>query len=316
MTNFLMKTTQKYPKPFVKWVGGKRNLLRILMKYVPQSFLNMIVYEKEFPVSDGTTYFEPFVGGGAVFFELHKRQWLPDKICLSDKNVQLVEAYEVIKSQPQKLIDQLRVHASNHSFDYYYQIREDNNPTKNPIESTARFLYLNKTCFNGLYRENKQGEFNVPMGKYKDPNIVNEENIWAANKALQSVDVRFQDFELIAPSPDDFVYLDPPYYPIRESSFTKYSRFDFMDDEHIRLRDFLVSLPCKWMLTNSDTPFVRRLYGFDYGSKKEEKEMKGVSKINSKWFCVPVTAPRAVAAKTAARKRANELIIINYKEEK
>lgn len=269
---------KKCPRPFVKWVGGKSGILKHILKHLPARGIEGV-------------YYEPFVGGGAVFFELHK-QGLLTAACLSEKNEALVDAYNVIKNQPQELIAALQKHATKHDHDYYYEIREDNKPNKSPLQSAARFIYLNKTCFNGLHRENKRGEFNVPIGSYKNPKIVDEENIMAVHKALKDVDIRFQDFESFYPCRDDFIYLDPPYYPVKDNSFTKYSRSDFQEEEHIRLRDFLSGLKCKWMLTNSDTPEVRKLY--------QEFEI------------VSIKAPRAVAASGKSRKPAKELIIRNY----
>lgn len=273
--------TAQYPRPFVKWVGGKSGILKQIIKHLPTAI-------------DGA-YYEPFVGGGAVFFELYKRELLTTTH-LSEKNEALVDAYNVIKNQPRELIGVLYKHASRHGRDYYYEIREDNKPNKSPLQSAARFIYLNKTCFNGLHRENKKGEFNVPMGSYKNPKIVDEENIMAVSRALKNVDIRFHDFESIFPWPHDFVYLDPPYYPVKGNSFTKYSRSDFQEGEHVRLRDFLSRLNCKWMLTNSDMPEVRELY----------REFNIIS----------IKAPRAVAARGNSRKPAKELIIRNYGKKK
>jgi DNA adenine methylase len=278
--------TAKCPRPFVKWVGGKSGILKQIIKHLPASGIER-------------TYYEPFAGGGAVFFELYKRKMLKEVYLhptayLFEKNEALVDAYNVIKDRPQELIGALQKHASKHDHDYYYEIREDNKPNKSPLYSAARFIYLNKTCFNGLHRENKRGEFNVPIGSYKNPKIVDEENIMAVHEALKDVDIRFQDFESFYPCREDFIYLDPPYYPVKDNSFTKYSRSDFQEEEHIRLRDFLFGLKCKWMLTNSDTPEVRKLYS--------EEDLTIIS----------IKAPRAVAASGKSRRPAKELIIRNY----
>lgn len=271
--------TRECPHPFVKWAGGKAGIMRHLLKHIPETI--------------NGTYHEPFVGGGALFFELQKQGILTGNASLSDKNEALVDAYNIIKSQPAKLIELLHNHSMKHSHDYYYEVRADNKPNKSPLESAARFIYLNKTCFNGLHRENSKGEFNVPMGNYKNPKIVDRENIMAAHQVLQNVDIRFQDFQsIVLASSDDFVYLDPPYYPIKEDSFTKYSRSDFQEGEHVRLREFLGNLDCMWLLTNSDTPKIRELY--------------------KKFSITAIKAPRAVAAKSSSRKPAQELIIRNY----
>lgn len=266
------------PKPFVKWVGGKRSLLDELHKHLPESF---------------NTYYEPFVGGGALFFSIYDKV---KKAVLSDTNFELIITYKVIQKEPQKLIEALRKHSEKHSKEYYYKIRSTN--PKTAINIASRFLYLNKTCFNGLYRVNKQGKFNSPIGDYKDPNIVQEENILACHEALQGVDIYNYTFEKIPlPSKGDFVYFDPPYHPTNEQSFTSYTENGFTEQDQIRLRDYLVTLHRKGvflMMSNSDTNFVREIY-------------------NKKYFNIhEVKAPRFVNCKSDGRDSVTELLITNY----
>ncbi|HKU32796.1 MAG TPA: DNA adenine methylase [Candidatus Nitrosotalea sp.] len=213
------------PKPFVKWAGGKRQLLPIITKYVPQKF---------------ERYFEPFLGGGAVFFNLaYKRRnakWL-----LSDLNSDLVLSYVTIRDRVKELISALESHSTSYfknQSSYYYKIRESE--PKGQIEKVSRLLFLNKTCFNGLYRVNSKGKFNVPLGKYVNPNIVSKENLIAVSEILQSRDIsiKCQDFEsaLKNATEGDFVYLDPPYHPVSETSnFTSYTNgsFDYGDQERL-----------------------------------------------------------------------------------
>lgn len=233
-------------KPFVKWAGGKRQIVNILLSNVPKSF---------------NRYFEPFVGGGALLFELK-----PKKAVISDINEELINAYRVIKGNVDELIESLKKHKN--SADYYYSIRAINPKTLNPVERASRFIYLNKTCFNGLYRENSKGEFNVPFGKYKNPKICDEENLRAVSQFLNSIDIEIfnSDYKETCEltQPGDFIYFDPPYYPVsKTSSFTKYNSKDFSEEDQIELSQIFKELDkkgCYVMLSNSDTEFIRKLY--------------------------------------------------------
>ena len=215
------------PKPFVKWAGGKRQLLPEL--------------EKNFPKQFGT-YFEPFLGGGAVLFDLLPKK--PNLKCnVSDLNSDLVLAYVTIRDKLGRLIESLETHSKNYhknSTGYYYEVRKQE--PKNQIEKVSRLLFLNKTCFNGLYRVNSKGKFNVPLGRYTNPNIVNKENLTTVSKFLQSEKIKIscRDFESVLKDAKkgDFVYFDPPYQPVSDTAnFTSYTHRDFTEDDLQRLAD-------------------------------------------------------------------------------
>jgi len=274
-----MEKLNTTPKPFVKWVGGKRSVLHELHEHLPDTW---------------NRYYEPFIGGGALFFDLTKGQKISEATLL-DNNLELVITYQVIKKEPHKLTELLRVHKDNHSEEYYYDIRAKEGQT--PLETAARFLYLNKTCFNGLYRVNKSGKFNSPIGNYKNPNIVQEENILAVHEALKDTDIEYGDFQDIDPQKGDFVYFDPPYHPVGEQSFTSYTKDDFNESDQIRLRDFVMSLHkkgVKCMISNSKTTFIDEIYK---------------SKIFNKHI---IQAPRYVNCKSDGRGGVEEFLITNY----
>ncbi len=276
--------------PFVKWVGGKRSIMDALKAHLPASFNH---------------YYEPFIGGGALFFELHRKLQYERsehsaptfrKAYLSDTNFDLVMAYRVVQRAPDELLELLREHARKHSEEYYYKVR-DKHHLQNPAEIAARLLYLNKTCYNGLWRVNSKGEFNVPIGRYKNPGIVQEENILACCQALRDVDIRLATFGEIKPIEGDFVYFDPPYHPMDDASFTRYAKLDFNEQDQVRLRDFALKLHKQGihvMLSNSDTPFIRNLYG---------------SKV---FQTATVQALRLVNCKANKRSAVNEVLITNY----
>lgn len=248
------------PKPFVKWAGGKRALLPELLRLMPNSFNN---------------YFEPFVGGGALFFELSKRGLLQGKkVYLFDANAELVNTYQTVKKHPKKLLKQLREFEAKHSEEFYYSVRSmDREPDFKSLPAevrAARFIYLNKTCFNGLWRVNSKGQHNVPMGRYKNPAIHDEETIMAASYALQNAEIQNADFAEVLKLADkgDFVYFDPPYYPLTPtSSFTAYHENVFLDEEQKRLYGVFKELADRGvsvMHSNSDTEFIKELYkGYD-----------------------------------------------------
>ena len=201
--------------PFVKWVGGKRGLLEQILPLFPREF---------------DSYYEPFIGGGAVFFELFSKGLLKNKkVILSDINKELVNSYNVVKNTPFELISKLEEYKNQHCKEFYYKIREldrDKNFDKlSDIEKVTRFIYLNKTCFNGLYRVNKKGYFNTPIGSYKSPNIANESAILNASEALQNAIIEHKSFDKVLDiaNKDDFIYFDPPYYPLTNTAnFTSY----------------------------------------------------------------------------------------------
>ena len=213
------------PKPFVKWAGGKRQLISTLNENLPETF---------------GIYYEPFLGGGALLFHMlteHNKQ----KCSISDLNSDLILAYTTIRNRIDDLISSLKSHEKNYHKDskaYYYSIRESN--PRNEIEKTSRLLFLNRTCFNGLYRVNSKGKFNVPLGKYSNPNIVNEDNLRSVSNILQSskVSMKCRDFEAVLrdTKKGDFVYFDPPYQPVSDTAnFTSYTNKDFTNDDLSRL---------------------------------------------------------------------------------
>ncbi|MDR2790430.1 MAG: DNA adenine methylase [Campylobacteraceae bacterium] len=255
MTHAPRKNTFQ-PKPFVKWAGGKRGLLNELLKRIPKDF---------------SSYFEPFVGGGALFFEMKKQGLLNGKqIYLSDKNKELINAYNVIKKCPQKLLNELLIFSKEHSKEFYYYVRGlDKNTDFERFSDeyrAARFIYLNKTCFNGLYRVNQKGFFNVPAGSYKNPQICSEELIFNAHEALQNANILCGCYTKISKlaQKGDFVYFDPPYYPINKtSSFTSYDKDGFLENEQKELAGVFKAMAqkgCFALESNSDTEFIKELY--------------------------------------------------------
>ena len=232
------------PRPFLKWAGGKSRLISQYHRYFPKDF---------------NTYYEPFLGGGAVFFHLQHHPAV-----LSDINPELINVYRCVRDQVKNLIALLAEHQRKHNKDYYYWMRSDVGRTK--IEKAARLIYLNKTCFNGLYRENSKGEFNVPIGKYNNPKICDPDLLYSASAALKSAEIKVRSFDKVLKyaKKDDFVYFDPPYYPLSSTSnFTAYNRDFFSKEDQIKLRDVfaeLASRGVKVMLSNSDCELIRELY--------------------------------------------------------
>lgn len=237
-------------KPFLKWAGGKTQLLPELRKHVPESF---------------NYYIEPMVGAGAMFFDLN-----PKKAILCDSNEELINAYVVVRDQVDDLIKKLQGYVNEEKF--YLKIREQNPEKLSQVQRGARLIYLNKTCFNGLYRVNKQGKFNVPFGHRKNPTICDELNLRSASRALAGVKIVHGDYlRTLAKyaKAGDFIFLDPPYHPVGVySDFKRYTKEYFEEEDHISLRDEvdrLVQNECYILLTNSNTDFVRKLYdGYNY----------------------------------------------------
>ncbi len=285
-TKEIQKLIAQKPKPFVKWVGGKRQLLK--------QFRDLELYPPEFFDPIENTYYEPFVGGGAVFFDL-----LPEHAELSDLNRELVIAYNVIKNNIDELIELLRQHRYNK--EYYLDIRAKNIDELQDIEIASRFIFLNKTGFNGLYRVNRKGQFNVPFGRYNNPVICDEENLRRVSKALQNVTIKHQDYSSVLKSAKkgDFIYFDPPYYPLSQtSSFTAYTSEKFLEREQIELRNAFIALHkrgCYVMLSNSDTPFINDLYA----------NIDGVT-IHK------IIAGRAINSKGSRRGKITEVLVTNY----
>ncbi len=274
------------PKPFVKWVGGKRQLLA--------QFRSMNLYPPEkFDPKTGR-YFEPFVGGGAVFFDL-----LPEKAFLSDLNNDLVITYNVIKNDVEKLISSLKKHKTDK--EYFLTIRAQNSNEISNLEVASRFIFLNRTCFNGMYRVNSKGGFNVPFGKYTNPLICDEQNLRKVSGALKEVEIKKQDYKEVLKKvkKGDFVYFDPPYYPVsKTASFTSYTSESFLDKEQTELRDTFAELSkrgCFVMLSNSDTPFINKIYS----------EIKGAR-------ITKVRAGRAINSDASKRGKITEVLVTNY----
>ena len=275
------------PKPFVKWAGGKRQLIPILNENLPKSF---------------GTYFEPFLGGGALLFHMLTER-NGQKCSISDLNSDLVLAYTTIRDRVDDLITSLKNHEKNYQKDsqsYYYSVRE-NNP-RSQIEKTSRLLFLNRTCFNGLYRVNRKGKFNVPLGKYTNPNIVNEENLRSVSDVLQAsrVSIECRDFEAVlrTAKKGDLVYFDPPYQPVSETAnFTSYTNKNFSYDDLNRLVDLCINLDekgCNVLLSNSDSKEVSDLF-----SKKP-------------WHVDRIHANRSINSNSKKRTGHFELLIKNY----
>jgi len=275
------------PKPFVKWAGGKRQLIPILSENLPQTM---------------GTYFEPFLGGGALLFYILSER-TGQKCGISDLNSDLVLTYITIRDKPDELINSLKNHAKNYQKDsksYFYSIRESN--PRSAVEKTSRLLFLNRTCFNGLYRVNSKGKFNVPLGRYTNPNIVNEENIHSVSQVLHSgkVSIKCRDFESILDEAkkDDLVYFDPPYQPVSSTAnFTSYTHKSFTYNDLKRLAKLCLKLDskgCKVMLSNSNSQEVADMFA--------EKQ----------WQLKKIKANRSINSNSKKRTGHFELLIKNY----
>ncbi|MDD5474430.1 MAG: DNA adenine methylase [Candidatus Methanoperedens sp.] len=254
---------------FVKWAGGKTQLLSQFEKFFPTQF---------------NRYYEPFLGSGAVFFYI-KNLYPEKEFFLSDNNPELINCYEFVKNDLESLLNLLREHRSKHSKEYYYTQRNMDTNNLSKIESAARFIYLNKTCFNGLFRVNSKGKFNVPIGSYKNPSIFKEKDLIEAHKLLQDVTLKTMLFEDIINIvlPDDFVYFDPPYHPLSPtSSFTSYTSASFSEKDQKRLAEVYRQLDkkgCLLMLSNSYSEFILELYG---GYRIEQVSAKRMINCNGK----------------------------------
>lgn len=243
-------------KPIVKWAGGKRQLLGVLEEHFPKQF---------------GSYYEPFLGGAAVFFRLVSTR-PPFRAVLSDINQELIVTYNVIKDRIDELISLLKDHKKNYNAspkDYFYKIRASEPFSE--LDQTARLIFLNKTCFNGLYRVNSKNKFNVPFGRYRNPAICDEENLRLVHKALNvsKANIICTDFRKIAEQvqPGDFVYFDPPYQPVNSTSnFTSYTKDGFTFEDQKDLAELALSLHerrCHVLISNSDVPEIRSLYKND-----------------------------------------------------
>ncbi len=274
----------KLVAPFLKWVGGKRQIIPEILTHLPKNISSL-------------NYCEPFIGGGALFFHLE-----PKKAIINDYNDELINVYKVIKNNLEELLLDLKKHQN--TSEYFYQIRGvDRQPLFDDltnVQHASRIIYLNKTCFNGLYRVNSLGEFNSPFGRYTNPNIVNEPVLRAVSKYLNSSDITILsgDYEKVlnAVTADTFVYLDPPYHPISESSnFTGYVQGGWSEKHQIRLKkacDDLDKKGVKFLLSNSAAPFIKELY--------------------SEYEIHSINANRSINSVGEKRGQIEELLIKNY----
>lgn len=239
------------PRPFLKWAGGKTRLLPELLARAPEHF---------------GRYYEPFLGGGALFFALCRAGRVQSAL-LSDANRELIDTYIAIRDDLRAVIEYLEAYKQQHSADFYYALRARDPSELSPSERAARMIYLNKTGYNGLYRVNRQGKFNVPFGRYKSPSIYDEANLQAISAALQGVELRCRPFEeaVATAQAGDWVYCDPPYAPSsKTANFTAYQAGGFSSDDQRRLRDLCAELAGRdvyVMVSNSATPLIRDLYG-------------------------------------------------------
>jgi DNA adenine methylase len=287
----------KKAKPFVKWAGGKSQLLSEIDKLIPNDLENY-------------TYIEPFVGGGAVFFWLVQKYPNIKKAVINDINKDLIDTYVTIKNNVDELIEILKIFEKEYhelsnkiemKKEYYYSKRIlFNERTSDSITQSALFIFLNKTCFNGLYRVNRKNEFNVPMGSYKTLLICDEDNLRAVSDILKNTVILNVDFEktLEYAGKDTFFYLDPPYKPLsKTSSFNSYTSSEFNDKEQIRLAKFCKKIDVlghKWILSNSDVKngFFDELY--------------------SEFNIQRVYAKRSINSNPKKRGELTELLVTNY----
>ena len=266
-------------KPFLRWAGGKFRLVNTLVKYAPKEVI---------------TYYEPFLGGGSLFFKIHHQQ----KSILSDLNPSLIQCYKGIQESPQKVYESLKKILRYHSESNYYKYRDYfNNHKASNSEKSAMFIYLNKTCFNGIYRVNKQNHFNVPYGKIIIPAIPTINELLKISDKLKGVELHCQNYdEILNDVKDgDFVYLDPPYPPLNDTAkFVEYTKekFTFNDQERVAIfANKLDGIGCKVMISNANTPFIQELF--------------------NNWNIHVTSVKRTISCKKE-RYSVEELIITNY----
>ncbi|MDS2867702.1 DNA adenine methylase [Streptococcus pneumoniae] len=273
-------------QPFTKWTGGKRQLLPVIRELMPKTY---------------NRYFEPFVGGGALFFDL-----APKDAVINDFNAELINCYQQIKDNPQELIEILKVHQEYNSKEYYLDLRSADRDERidmmSEVQRAARILYMLRVNFNGLYRVNSKNQFNVPYGRYKNPKIVDEELISAISVYINNnqLEIKVGDFEkaIVDVRTGDFVYFDPPYIPLSETSaFTSYTHERFSFADQVRLRDAFKRLSdtgAYVMLSNSSSALVEELY----------------KDFNIHY----VEATRTNGAKSSSRGKISEIIVTNYEK--
>lgn len=280
-----MVAVNKLVKPCLKWAGGKRQLIPVIFgNHLPKHYNHQ-------------TYYEPFVGGGALLFALQ-----PKRAVINDSNSELINCYNVIRNSLDELIEDLKNHKNDE--DYYYAIRdwdrEETFKDKTPVQRASRIIYLNKTCYNGLFRVNSLGQFNVPFGKYKNPNILDVAVLKAVSRYFNENQISILNYDFQEALQDakkgDFIYLDPPYDPVSDTaSFTGYDVNGFNKDEQIRVKETFEELDrrgCKVLLSNAYTKFIIDLY-------KDYKQTK-------------ISAIRAINSNVKKRGKVDELLVTNY----
>ena len=308
MLNRNIKYSQAHAKPFVKWVGGKSQLISIIEQTLPAELFKI----------PELTYIEPFVGGGAMLFWVLNNVKNINNIVINDINSDLTTAYQTIRDSVSDLVIELKriekeykaLQSESSRKEFYLLQRDRFNSLKlDNIENTTLFIFLNRTCFNGLYRVNSKGLFNVPFGKYINPTICDEDTIFADSELLQKVEILTGDFEktLKHATENTFFYLDPPYKPLsKTSSFKSYAKEDFNDNEQIRLKQFCDKLDRKghfWILSNSDL-------------KSNDPTNDFFDELYSKYKIKRVWASRSINANPEKRGKLTELLITNYYHEK
>jgi DNA adenine methylase len=284
-----MRKNDPFIRPYLKWAGGKRQLLMEIKKHFPKDINRYI-------------YYEPFIGAGAVFFELQ-----PERAVINDSNAQLILTYRIIKENVEELIKLLREHKNKNDKEYYYELRNLDRDTiefdkLTDVEKSARLIFLNKTCFNGLYRVNSRGLFNVPYGKHKNPAICEEIVLRQISEYLNNNEITIlnNDFEtaVLSAGKDSFIYFDPPYHSPDKTNFTGYQADGFGEEEQERLRNVMIEMTnrgTKCLLSNSDTNYVRELYNYDF------------------FDIISVQVKRFINSDSAGRGNVKEVLIKNWK---
>ena len=291
-------------KPFIKWVGGKKRLIETFDRLLPNDLVNM----------EDMTYIEPFVGGGAMLFFMLQKFNNITKAIINDVNPDLIKAYNVIKTYPEKIIisleqiqrEYVRLLTEEKRKAFYLESRDIyNNNALSDIENTMYFIFLNRTCFNGLYRVNSKGKFNVPFGRYSNPKICDADTIYSDSELLQKVQMINGDFEQTEDyiTENTFMYFDPPYRPLdATSSFNSYAKEAFNDEEQIRLKEYYDRLSgkgCLLMLSNSDC-------------RGRNPDDTFFDDLYSEYDIQRVFTSRSVSANPSKRGKLSELLIRNY----